>query len=209
MKDNKVIICFMKNWIIPACAILIICSLAFFVVLKCISQAGNTVEDVFVGHEGKVTTITESELDNLVKKSDLYLIEYPHNGYVEVKDSKGNVDYYVAYHGSVKAGIDFTKVECTLDEENNVINIKLPELIIDDPTVDVGSMDYIFINKKCESETVAHEAYDYALQDLKNQIQNDELLRETALESAKTTEKALIEPWIDKYGDEKYEINIY
>lgn len=208
MKDNKKMIDYIFNWILPIAAVLVILSIAANLIGRNVSQMGENIENVFEGEEGKVNTISESELEKIVKQSDLYLVEYPHNGCVEVKDEKGNTEYYVAYKGSVKAGIDFSKIEYSIDKETNVINIKLPEIMLDDPVVDVGSIDYIFINEKRETESIAQEAYEYAYQDLKCQLQNDEQLKTTAMESAKATEKALIEPWLDLYDGMQYEINV-
>lgn len=47
---------------------------------------------------------------------------------------------------TVKAGIDFGHVEISVDDETKIISVKLPEIKITDITVDIESMDYIFIN---------------------------------------------------------------
>ena len=208
MNDNKKIKNFITNWFAPIAFILIVVLVITHMFQKNLAQLDTTVNDVIIGKEGEVRTVTESELKEVLTQSNLYLIDYPHNGYVEVPDSKGNTKYYVAYKGSVKAGIDASEIEYSIDDTNSIISIKLPQVTIDEPIVDAGSMDYIFINQKYNTEDVAQEAYKYAIADLKNQIANDEQLIEVARESAKTTEKALVEPWINQYSDKQYEIKI-
>lgn len=53
--------------------------------------------------------------------------------------------YNVAYKGSVQAGIDISKIEVTLDEDNKIIDIQLPEVEVDEPYVDVGSLEFMFL----------------------------------------------------------------
>ena len=207
--NNKMMKEMIKNWFAPIAFMVIVGLVILQLIQQNIGQMDTTINDAIIGKEGEVRTITESELEEVLLQSNLYLIDYPHNGYVDVRDSKGKIKYYVAYKGSVKAGIDASKIEYSIDEASSVINIKLPEITIDEPVVDAGSMDYIFINQKANTEDVAQEAYKYAIADLKSQIANDDQLIEVAKESAKTTEKALMEPWINQYSDKKYEINIY
>lgn len=157
-------------------------------------------KDFLVGEEGKVTTVTESTLKETVKESRLYTAEYPYNGYTAVYDEDGEtVKYYVAYEGSVKAGIDASQIEVSLDKDT--IFIHLPEVEVEKPYVNPGTMEYIFKNKKYDTETVAQEAYKAALSDLTERACADRNLVTIAEESAKASERALVEPWVNQLGD--------
>ena len=59
----------------------------------------------------------------------------------------------MSYDATVKAGIDFDQVEISVDDETKIISVKLPEIKITDITVDIESMDYIFINDNANTET--------------------------------------------------------
>ena len=161
------------------------------------------VKEAIIGEEGKVTTVTETELVEVVKTSKLYTAEYPYNGYCEVKNDEGETKYYVAYEGKVKAGIDVSKIIVSLDEETNTIKIMLPEVEVENPTVDAGTLEYIFMDKKYDTETVAQEAYKMALADLESKVQDDENIINAATDSAKTAEKAFVEPWVNQADSSK------
>ena len=205
--DNHVIR-LLKAWILPIALIVIACFVIIHMIHKNNEEIRSVVNESIIGREGEVKTITESELKDVVKQSKLYKIDYPYNGYVAVKNGKGDVKYYVAYKGNVKAGIDVDKIEYSIDDTNSVISIKLPKVMIEDPGVDAGSMDYIFFDEDENKEDVAQEAYKCSLSDIKKQIANDGKLVEAANKSAESTERALIEPWIDQYAEKNYEVRI-
>ena len=175
------------------------------------NSAREFLKDKIIGEDGKVETVTEATLEKVVKTSKLYTVEYPYNGYVTVYDEKnGKEKYNVAYKGSVQAGIDISKIEVTLDEDNKIIDIQLPEVEVDEPYVDVGSLEFMFFKDKYDTETVAQEAYKAAIEDLSNRIGNDSEIIQTATESAKTTEKALVEPWVNQVDENiKYEVRVW
>lgn len=163
----------------------------------------NFVKEDIIGKEGKVTTITESTLEKVIKKNQLYTAEYPYNGYTAVYDEDGNMKYYVAYEGYVKAGIDVTQITVSMDMNTSTIIIQLPKVQIEEPVVDAGTMEYIFRKEKYHTETVAQEAYRYAERDLADKVSKDPDLEACATEAAKAAEKALIEPWLSQIEAKK------
>ena len=170
---------------------------------KLSSELGQQITDTVVGEEGKVYTVTESVLKDVVTTSNLYIAEYPYNSYATVYDENSeNIKYYVAYEGTVKAGIDVNKIQVSLEEETNTITIHLPEIELKEPVVDESTLDYIFIKDKYETETVMHEAYQAAVDDLSQKIKNDSDIMDSATERAKTYEKILVESWINQIDEE-------
>lgn len=164
-----------------------------------LAEKGN---QFFAGEEGEVATVTESLLERSVKRSRLYTAEYPYNGYTAVYgEDRETVKYYVAYEGRVKAGIDVSKIEVSLEEETRTILIWLPEVKVEEPWVDPGTMEYIFEDDKYNTETAAQESYKAALADLKERVSGDTKLMDTAAENAKISAIALAEPWLDGLGD--------
>lgn len=148
--------------------------------------------------EGMVSTISESSLEKVIEISELPTIEYTYNSVAKKEDSNGNVLYYVAYKGFVTAGIEFSKIdpEVVNDEENPQVIIHLPEATIQDWRVDMGSMEYIFQNERAKTETVSQEAYKLCKADLKNRIDSENELFVMAKENAQAAVKGLYEPWI-------------
>ncbi len=199
---------FLKIWFLPIAFMIVVALVVVHLINRNLKEIETTVNDTIIGKEGEVRTISESDLKDIVMQSKLYTIDYPYNGYVDVRDDEGEVKYYVAYKGSVKAGIDVNEIEYSIDEENSVIKITLPEVTIEEPVVEAGSMDFIFIDDDENTEDVAQEAYKCSIADIKNHVKNDNKLVEEANKSAEATERALIEPWIDQYDGKNYEIVI-
>lgn len=190
--------------IIGAVVLIVILCVAVVLIKKhFFSGPGNFVEENIIGEEGKVTTVTESTLEAVIKKSQLYTAEYPYNGYVTIYDEDGNIKYYVAYEGTVKAGIDVNRITVKIDEETNTITIQLPEVSVEEPVVNAGTMEFIFKKEKYNTETVAEEAYRYAEEDLTNRVKEDVDIKACAQESAKAAERAMIEPWVNQIEEGK------
>jgi len=161
------------------------------------------VENFVQGEEGKVTTVTQASLEKVVAKGRLYTAEYPYNGIVAVyNEGNGVLKYHVAYEGTVKAGIDVSKIQISLDEDKHLILIQLPELTLEEPLVNAGTLEYIFEDNQYNTETVAQEAYRAAVNDLKTRAAADPNIISMATKTAKMSEKAFIEPWVEQIDPE-------
>lgn len=183
--------------------ILVLCMAIVWIKKYLLSNTSDFVEENIIGGEGKVTTITESTLEEVIKKSQLYTAAYPYNGYATVYDEDGSIKYYVAYEGTVKAGIDVTLITVKIDEDTNTITVQLPEVSVENPVVNAGTIEFIFKKNKYNTETVAEEAYRYAEEDLANRVREDADIRACAQESAKAAERAMIEPWVNQIEEGK------
>ena len=124
---------------------------------------------------GTVSTITESKLERILEISQLNTVEYTYNAVATIyNEDYTYIKYYVAYDGTVKAGIDFSKVDVSVDETTKTIFINLPDVEIMDVLVDAGSMEYIFPDEFMESETIAEEAYRLCNENLRMKAENEE-----------------------------------
>ena len=205
-----------KKWkwiikiVLTAVMAIVICIAGLLIKKYFFSGTGNFMEENIIGREGEVTTVTESTLEKVIKKNQLYTAEYPYNGYATICDEDGNVKYYVAYEGTVKAGIDVTGITVSMEEDTNTIIVRLPKVQIEEPVVNAGTMEYIFQKEKYHTETVAEEAYRYAKQDLADKVSKDADLEACATEAAKAAERALIEPWLSQIETEKaYTVKVF
>ena len=73
--------------------------------------------------------------------------------------------------------------------------------------VDIASMDYIFENKKANTETVSEEAYKACIQDARQESEKEEAIVTLAKQNAQNIIKALIQPFIENMED-PYELVI-
>lgn len=159
--------------------------------------------------EAEKEIITQSTLEKIIHVSELSTYEVVYNGIAEVMNEKKpeNVDYYVSYEAKVKAGIDFEQVEIAVDNEAKKISVTIPEIKITDVTVDIASLDYIFENKKADTETVSQQAYKACIQDVTNESAKKEAIYELAEKNAENMIEALISPFV-KQLDAEYVVEI-
>lgn len=189
-------------------AIVIVC-----VILKILNADPSSVflkntKDAIIGEEGTVTTISKASLEKVFEISELSTVDYSYNAVARAYEEDGvTPKYYVAYEGTVTAGIDFSKIMIDIDEDTKIITITLPESEIQNTTVDFGSMDYIFENKKYETETVSQEAYELCKTDLARRAAKENDLMTLAKENAVTEVEALVDPWVQQI-DGEYKVNI-
>lgn len=157
---------------------------------------------------GKVTTITEATLEEVIEISDLSTLDYTYNSITDVKDEDGEtVKYHVAYKGKVTAGIDLEKVDVSVDEETKKIVVRVPETMIQNIDVDMGTMEFIFEKDKYETETVTQEAYKACRADLEKKATGESTLLSMAKDNAIDAITALISPWVEQL-DEEYTVEV-
>lgn len=179
-----------------------------FVVL--IVVAGIYVKSwLFDGRENKEEILTVSTLEKIINISELSTFQAVYNGIAKGMNEKkpDQVDYYVSYTAKVYAGIDFEKVKITMDQDTKKITVTIPEIEITDINVDIGSLDYIFINKKANKSTVSAKAYKECKADVKNESEKETAIYELAEQNAKNIVKALISPFVEQL-DSDYELEI-
>ena len=155
---------------------------------------------VFKKEEPVKEVVTVSTLEKIVEVSDLSTFRVVYNG-VALSEEK----YYVSYEATVDAGIDFEKIEISVDNEAKIVTINLPKAEILDTYVDIASLDYIFIDKKANNETVSEEAFKLCKYDVKHESENQEAIIDLAQQNAENVVKALVQPFVDQV-DPDYKI---
>lgn len=155
-----------------------------------------------------VATAAQASLQKVLEISDLSTLDYTYNSIVEVCGEDGDTPkYYVAYEGAVTAGIDFTEISLKVDEGTKQIDIILPDAQVQSVRVDMGSMEFIFLKDRYETETISQEAYQASLADLKYEAAQESQLLNMAKENAAAAIEALIEPWTQQL-DGQYTVTI-
>ena len=171
-------------------------------------NASQNVNDLLLGEEGKVTTVTQAELEKVIRTAKLYTAEYPYNGYATVRGDNGKPKYYVAYEGIIRAGVNTDKITVDINEDERSIVIRLPYIEMADPIIDAGTLEYIFTSSRYNVGANSSEAYNAAIVDLKTKALNDQNMREVAENSAKTAIKALVEPWVNNTNENNYTVTV-
>lgn len=152
---------------------------------------------------------SKSTLEDIINVSDLSTFEAVYNGIAKVtdEDNPEKVNYYVSYDAKVKAGIDFEKVDITVNTDEKIITVMLPEIKITDVNVDITSLDYIFENEKANTETVSEEAYKKCIEDVTSESNSEDAIYELAEQNARNIVEALISPFVEQL-DSEYRLEI-
>lgn len=179
------------------------------IMLAVLGIAGMFVFSIANNGKQKPEIVTTSVLEKIINVSELSTFEAVYNGIAVVKNTEDNekIDYYVSYDAKVQAGIDFEKVKISKDDEQKQIVVKIPEITLGEPMVDIASMEYIFENKKANTETVSEQAYKACIEDAKNESEEEEAIFVLAKQNAENIIRALITPFIEDM-EEPYELVI-
>lgn len=168
-----------------------------------------SVKSILPSRKSESEIISKTMLEKIINVSDLSSFKAVYNGVAKVvnEEDSEKVDYYVSYNAEVKAGIDFEKVAITVDNENKVISVEIPEVKITDVNVDITSLDYIFENNRANTSTVSEQAYKKCIEDAKNESSSEDTIYELAEQNVKNTIEALISPFVEQL-DAEYQLQI-
>lgn len=177
-----------------ALPIVVICALIIGIIVGAV-----VLPKMGKSEKSSVTTVTKSSLENVLKISQLSTVDYTYNAIVKVcqDDNPEKVMYYVAYDGVVTAGINFEKIGFQINDTEKSVVILLPPVEVQEVSVDMGTMEFIFKDDKYNTETVSQEAYKACLADLRAKAASEDALFTVAQENAKMSIRALFLPWFD------------
>ena len=146
--------------------------------------------------------LNTSTLEKIINVSELSTFTAVYNGIAEVANEKKpeQIDYYVSYEATVDAGIDFQAVDISMDEEQKIITLKVPEAHITNLAVDMSSLDFIFLNKKADKSGVTEAAYKACEEDVKRESEQQTAICELAKQNAENVLKALAQPIVNQLG---------
>ncbi len=164
---------------------------------------------LFIKEDSAPEIFTESTLERIIDINELSTFESIYIGVTEVmnENKPENTDYYVYYESVVKAGIDFKEIEISIDHDNLIVLIEMPEVIITEIAVDITSLDYIFINSSANKLAVTEKAYEACIEDVTTETENEESIKNIARETAENTIIALIKPFVEQLN-ESYTLEI-
>lgn len=153
--------------------------------------------------EPQPQVFNKSALERIINVSELSTFTAVYNGIARVANEKKpeKIDYYVSYEATVNAGIDFQKVEISMDEEQKTITLKVPEAHITNQSVEMSSLDFIFLNQKADKSGVTEAAYKACEEDVRQESEQQTAICELAKQNAENVLKALTKPIVDQLGD--------
>ena len=158
---------------------------------------------VAIAAEPQPQVFNKSTLERIINVSELSTFTAVYNGIARVANEKKpeKIDYYVSYEATVNAGIDFQKVEISMDEEQKTIILKVPEAHITNQSVEMSSLDFIFLNQKADKSGVTEAAYKACEEDVRQESEQQTAICELAKQNAENVLKALTKPIVDQLGD--------
>lgn len=154
--------------------------------------------------EREFSVVAESSLKEIVDKNELSTVEYTYNSVVSVPDEKNKIKYHVKYKGKVWAGFEFDKIDVRDDKTNKKLIVVIPEIKINNASVESEGMDFIFL-KDLKKEGIIHEAYSACEADLLKKTEDNATIKQIAYENAENMMKAIMKP-IEEQLPEEYEV---
>lgn len=154
-----------------------------------------------------ITYTASSILEKVMPISDLSTCKCVYNGVARVYADETNEKelYRVSYEAEVWAGIKMDQLQITADPETKKITITLPEVEINDISVDMGSLKYMFLDSKSETAEVSREAYQACIADVTEESAENEEILTRAEENAVNAIRAVLNPLAEDGG---YELEI-
>lgn len=137
-------------------------------------------------------TVTDASLQNAINIEKLSTAQFVYNGIAEKynEEDSDDVECHIAYESVIRAGINMQDVKFKVDEKNKKVIITIPDVQIDTPEIDTGSLSYIPKNPKLQ----LNEIIDLCKKDAQEEGNQSEELKEVAKNSLKTTIQGLITP---------------
>ena len=147
--------------------------------------------------------LNASTLEKIIDVSELSTFTAVYNGVAQVANEKKpeKIDYYVSYEATVNAGIDFQEVDISINEEQKIITLKVPEAHITTLNVEMSSLDFIFLNQKANKSGVTAAAYKACEEDVRQESEQQTAICELAKQNAENVLKALTRPIVDQLGE--------
>ena len=166
------------------------------------------IPEMIKKNQKEVNINTVSTLHKIIDVNELSTSECVYNGVVKVTDENNpeKIDYYISYEAKVKAGIDIDKVDITMDSENKVITITLPEIKINDIVVDETTFDYIFNNNRKDELGQTAVSLKLCKEDVVNEIENIDVVYDLARQNAVNIVKGLVSPFVESLRGYSLEI---
>lgn len=142
-------------------------------------------------------TVTEAALRDVIDISELSTVNYTYNSVAtSYADDGVTPRYHVAYEGTVRAGIDFSQVSASVNDQTIVITV--PPVTLQEVTVDMGTMEFLFVKSRYQTETVSEEAYHLCCDDLRDKAAHADAMWESARQGAEDVLRALYVPWLEQ-----------
>lgn len=198
-----------RKWIVIIVAIVIVYFVGGSFLPNKITLPGiGGFKKLFGKPAGEVETTASHDLVSKIQKSQLNLVEYPYSGCFVEKNSKDKEIYYVYFTGKVKAGINVEEIKdenIHVDEEKKEITIDLPKIVVEEPNVDQGKMEYIFLDGKYDNDEEHVKSYDKAVEIMREKANEEGQIKENARDAAKSFVQDLVKAIVNVEKD-SYEV---
>ena len=150
--------------------------------------------------EKEAVAKTISTLEKNVQVSELSTYTSIYNGIATVTDPEKpeKVKYYVSYEARIDAGLDFSAIKMEGDLKNARIVVTLPDIRLQEPAVDVSSLDYLFMDDKANQSAVTADALKACVADVEVESKEEKAILEMAEQNAKNVLRALMEPMLEQ-----------
>lgn len=159
------------------------------------------VKNQIIGAEGEVETETKISVTDILEIEQLSTLNYQYSGVCPMIGENHKVVYYIAFDGTVTYGIDMSQMKPpAVDDNTKTITLILPQLtIIGEPSVDAGSLEFIFLDPSADTVSTANAAQHNCELYLADHILHDDKLWQNAKDNTYAEFMAMNKPLIDMF----------
>ena len=170
------------------------------IVLFCIHPAEQTEPSENIEYS------SENVINKILEIEEIHMASYPYKGkterVIQKKSKKGKTKdeciYHVTYKGHAQLGTT-EKIMASVDEENKIISVTIPDPEILELSVDFNSIDYIFEKEKYNTETVSEDSYQLCIDDMKQNLEMDEGMMKKAKKNTENLVTAMLKSFSNDY----------
>jgi len=155
----------------------------------------------------------DTDLIDLINLNQINTLKMNYTGVTVVTVERKlarDLEYYVKYDATVKAGFDANQVKSEKKEDNGVmtITITLPEITFSDPSIDIKTIQ--FMNEDKSYSGHMSDALKECKKDIKRELESDELIKDTAKANAVNQVKAAVLPFLQNAETDelKYKLEV-
>ena len=183
----------LSMWKIKMIGLLIVVCLIAGLILKW--KASGWFDGLWDSMNGENISVTEAALIKTLDINELATVSYDYSSVAKVpwKFLWTTKEHCVAYEAEVRVGIDFSKVEIVVDQENGEIKVKLPDVAVLDASVEPSSLDFLDDSDKKDEELVV-ESIKKCSEDVLSKVEKEQAMFDVAEENAERTIEGLFEP---------------
>ncbi|MCF0231507.1 MAG: DUF4230 domain-containing protein, partial [Enterococcus sp.] len=131
-----------------------------------------------------------SAITKILPKSEIQAAVTPYDGVVIMDLENGNKQY-IKYETETRLTYDFSQIHVWVDDSTRTLNIALPEIVYQEPSINESQMEFLPKNANISIK----DAMDACVEDAKSKTKDNKGMYEIAKANTRKALEAIVEPY--------------